>query len=145
MRRIAIAVTGLLAAGAATAILTAGTAQALTSDATQLGSVHLTKTDAAGNTTSADLSCSAAQDGSGLTVITGTGTVTDPTAACNELASVNGDFSKLLVHPTWLPTAQHAPVTAAAQGSWGATAVNWSHTYTNGSTLTKYTGDVFGF
>ncbi|MFD9691082.1 SSI family serine proteinase inhibitor [Kitasatospora sp. NPDC059146] len=144
MRRIATAVTGLLAAGAATVILTTGTAQALTTDATQLGSVHLTRTDAAGNTTSADLSCTAVQSGAGLTV-TGTGTVADPTAACSELAGVNGDFAKLLVHPTWLPTAQQAPVTATAQGNWGATAVTWSHTYANGSTLTKYTGDVFGF
>ncbi|MFJ7243727.1 SSI family serine proteinase inhibitor [Kitasatospora sp. NPDC098652] len=144
MRRIAMTVIGLLAAGAAAAVLTAGTAQALGTDVTRLGSVHLTRTDAAGNTTSADLSCTAVQSGAGLTV-TGTGTVAAPTAACNELAGVNGDFAKLLVHPTWLPTVQEAPVTAAAQGNWGATAVTWSHTYANGSALTKYTGDVFGF
>ncbi|MBD0695301.1 hypothetical protein BG452_19805 [Streptomyces sp. CBMA123] len=140
-----MAVTSLLATGAASMILMAGTAQAATTDTTQLGSIHLTKTDQAGNTTSADLSCSATQDGSGLTTITGTGTVTDPNAACGELAHVNGDFSKLLVHPTWMVMALQAPITATAQGNWGAGSVNWSHTYVNGSELTKFTGDVLGF
>ncbi|MFJ8472319.1 SSI family serine proteinase inhibitor [Kitasatospora sp. NPDC094011] len=145
MRRNAIAVTGLLAAGAASIIFAAGSAQALTTDTTQLGSVHLTKTDASGVTTSADLSCSATVDGSGVTTVTGTGTATNPNAACTELNAVNGDFSKLLVHPTWLPLAQPAPVSVTAQGTWGATAVNWSNTFNNPSTLGKYTGDVFGF
>ncbi|MFI9162996.1 SSI family serine proteinase inhibitor [Kitasatospora aureofaciens] len=145
MRRITMTVAGLLATGAASAILMAGTAQAATTDTVLLGSVHLTKTDSTGTTTSADLSCSAVQGGSGLTSVTGTGTVTTPDAACRELVGVNGDFSKLLVHPTWMVMALQAPVTATAHGSWGATGVNWSHTYVNGSELAKYTGDVFGF
>ncbi|MER7845913.1 hypothetical protein ABTZ03_18405 [Kitasatospora sp. NPDC096077] len=31
------------------------------------------------------------------------------------------------------------------RGTWGATAVDWSNTFNNPSTLAKYTGDVFGF
>ncbi|MFD8705310.1 SSI family serine proteinase inhibitor [Kitasatospora sp. NPDC059648] len=145
MRRITMKVAGLLATGAASAILMAGTAQAAATNTTLLGSLHLTKTDSTGTTTSADLSCSAVRDGSGLTSITGTGTVTNPNAACTELVGVNGDFSKLLVHPTWMVMALQAPVTATAKGSWGGAGVNWSHTYVNGSELAKYTGDVFGF
>jgi hypothetical protein len=145
MRTIAKAATSLLTAGTAAVILTAGTAHATSPAHTPLGTFHLTRTDATGAATTADLACFADQDGTDAPAVLGVGTVTDPDAACRELATVDGDPGQLLVHPTWMITALVAPVTATATGTWGATDVNWSHTYVNSSELAKYPGDVFTF
>ncbi|MER5635635.1 SSI family serine proteinase inhibitor [Kitasatospora sp. NPDC002227] len=139
---------GTVLAAAAALILSGGVAQASTERVSMpvlLGSLQLAKTDANGVTTSASLNCVRGIDVNGQTYINGNGTVTDPTAACQELAAVNGDFTLLNVHPTWLPTAQVAPVTATATGNWGSTSVNYSETFNNTSALTKKTGDVFIF
>ena len=151
MRRIVAAAGTFLLAGTAAAILSAGTASAATTTATApgmpilLGSLHLTKTDSAGVTTTADLNCVQGRDVYGQTYVSGNGTVTDPIAACRELADVDGDPSALDVHPTWLTSALYAPVSVTATGFWNGSAVDWSDTYGNGSVLAKFTGDVFGF
>jgi hypothetical protein len=148
MRTLAKAATSLLTAGTAAVILTAGTAHATSPAHSLMGTFHLTRTDATGAATVADLDCFVDQDGRDGTeapTVLGVGTVTDPDAACQELVAVDGDPSLLVVHPTWMVTALVAPVTASASGSWGATDVSWSHTYVNGSELAKYAGDVFVF
>ena len=147
MRRIVAATGTFLLAGTAAAILSAGTASAATTPAMPilLGSLQLTKTDSAGVTTTADLTCVRGRDVHGQTYTAGTGTVTDPTAACLELADVDGDLDALDVHPTWLTSALYAPVSVTATGSWNGAAVDWSASYGNGSVLAKFTGDVFGF
>src|SRR6266568_2430861 len=93
MRRIAAATGTLLLAGTAAAILSAGTASAATAGTPiLLGSFHLTKTDSSGAVVTADLNCVKGRNVYGQTYITGNGTVTDPTEACQELADVDGDF-----------------------------------------------------
>ncbi|AUG75460.1 Protease inhibitor protein [Kitasatospora sp. MMS16-BH015] len=147
MRKITITA-GTFVAGAAALLLSTGVAQASAervSTPVLLGSLQLAKTGADGTTTTASLNCVRGIDVYGQTYLDGNGTVTDPTAACQELAAVNGDFTQLNVHPSWLPTAQVAPVTASATGHWGNTAVNWSQDFTNPSALAKKTGDVFVF
>lgn len=79
------------------------------------------------------------------TYITGNGTVTNPVAACQELYAVNGDVARLNVHPTWLTSHLMAPIATTATGHWGATSINFSESFSNGSVLEKYTGDVFTF
>ncbi|GIG55665.1 hypothetical protein Lfu02_00370 [Longispora fulva] len=146
MRRLVATAGTLLMAGAVAATLGAGTAQAATtSTPVLLGSLHLTKTDNAGTTTQADLTCVRGINVQGQIYVSGSGTVTNPVAACQELNTVNGDLTKLIVHPTWFPTNVVAPVSVTATGNWGATTVDFSRTYTNGSVLAKYTGDVFQF
>jgi len=109
-----------------------------------LGSLHLTKADSIGTAT-ADLNCVKGRNVYGKTYISGNGTVADPVAACQELYAVNGDITQLDVHPTWFTTHVIAPVTVTATGHWGATSIAFSNTYSNGSVLQKYTGDVFAF
>jgi hypothetical protein len=149
MRRIVAAAGTFLLAGTTAAMLPAGTASAAATVAPRspilLGSLHLTATDAAGLSTAADLTCVAGRNVYGRSYIAGTGTVTDPTAACRELAAANGDFTAINVHPTWLASALSAPVSATASGMWRGQAVSWHHVYANGGELTKYTGDVFAF
>jgi hypothetical protein len=145
MHTLAKAAISLLTAGTVAVNLTAGTAHATSQAQTLLGTIHLTRTDATGAATTADLDCFADLDGTEAPTVLGVGTVTAPDAACQELAAVDGDPGRLLVHPTWMITALVAPVTASAEGSWGATDVSWSHTYVNSSELAKDAGDVFVF
>ena len=147
MRRLIAAAGTILVAGSAAAVLSTASASAATTGMPVLiGSFHLTKTDSDGVTTSADLDCFRGVNVYGDTYIGGNGTVTDPVEACQELDAVDGDFSKLDVHPTWMISMLYAPITASATGWWtGVNPDDWSQTYINGSDLAKHTGDVFAF
>lgn len=111
-----------------------------------LGGFHLKRlatTD--GKAGTALLFCSSVAVGSGPEQIHGVGDVKDPTAACEELAAVNGAFDTLNVHPTWMAPALMAPVHVEAHGTWQGTKVDWAHDFTNDGWLAKKTGDVFAF
>ena len=149
-RLAAVTVTTLLSA----AVLSTGSATAQASatgdwagfSAHVLGGFHLKRVDTTtGQTHVGYLLCTTTRSGSAATVIHGAGAVKDATSACEELATVNGDFSALAVHPTWLPSMLVAPVAVKVAGSWQGRKVAWSHEYTNGGALAKATGDVFVF
>jgi hypothetical protein len=129
----------ILSAGTAHATLTTPTAT------TFLGAFHLTRTGFAGDAGATDLACFTVQGGEQAPTVLGAGAVTDPDAACRELAVADGDPALLLVHPAWTTSDLVAPVTVTVSGSWGPADVSWSHTFLNSSQLAKYTGDVFGF
>lgn len=154
MLTLAKAATSLLTAGSAAVILSAGTAHATltaptaTTATTFLGAFHLTRTGFAGDAGATDLACFTVQGGEDAPTaptVLGAGAVTDPDAACRELAVADGDPALLLVHPTWMTSDLVAPITVTVSGSWGPADVSWSHTFLNSSRLAKYTGDVFGF
>jgi hypothetical protein len=110
-----------------------------------LGALHLKSVNTTGDTHTGYLLCTVTTAGSGPATIHGTGPLKNPTSACEELAAVHGDLSKLAVHPNWMPPAIVSPVNVKAHGTWEGTKVAWSHVYTNDGWLTKATGDVFAF
>ncbi len=146
-KSIAVATTSIIAALAAVT-LSAGPALASTTRVSTpilLASLQLTKTGIDGKTVPASLNCVRGINVYGQTYVNGNGTVTDPTAACQELAAVGGDFTKLNVHPTWLVSALVAPVKVTATGRWASTSVNYAQSFGNPTLLAKNTGDVFAF
>ncbi|MFE9429242.1 SSI family serine proteinase inhibitor [Kitasatospora sp. NPDC006697] len=149
MRKSIVAASTTIAAALATLTLATGAAQAAPARVTTpvlLGSLQLAKTDdTTGVTTTASLNCVRGINVYGQVYVSGNGTVTNADAACQELNAVGGDFTKLAVHPTWMPLAGDAPVSVTATGNWGNTAVNYSQTFQNASYLAKTTGDVFQF
>lgn len=157
MRRLAAATVTVLLSAAA---LAAGTASAQASASTRasmsgdrhgftvrvLGGLHLKRVDTkSGEDHVTYLLCTSTQTEGAAPVIHGLGGLKDSTSACEELAKVDGDFDRLLVHPTWLPPMVVAPVDVRAAGTWQGRKVAWSHEYQNGGALAKVTGDVFGF
>lgn len=109
------------------------------------GYLQLQRSDASG-ASEALLFCGTVQHGAGPTEIVGYGTVDNPAAACRELAAVDGDFSRLTVHPTWMVPAIVAPVTVTATGAWNAHGhATFKRTYRNGGEAAKNCGDVCGF
>ncbi|MFE3657842.1 subtilase-type protease inhibitor [Streptomyces sp. NPDC059165] len=62
---------------------------------------------------------------------TPSGTHPAPRAACDELATVNGDFDALASKPKHPCTRQWDPVTVTASGVWQGKWVDWSATYGN--------------
>lgn len=146
-RRLGAVVAGVLLSGA---VLPAEPATALSHPSSSsfriLGSFHLKRVEVTSSVTEAGaLVCTSASSGSGPTSIYGTGPLKDPAAACRELAAVNGDFTRLAVHPTWLPPMLATPVDVEARGTWQGARVDYSREFTNDSWLMRQTGDVFVF
>ncbi|MFL6115617.1 MAG: SSI family serine proteinase inhibitor [Catenulispora sp.] len=147
-RRLGAAAAGVLLSGAA---LTPGPATAKAVNPGRfslqmLGSFHLTRVDTTTGTTSTGvLLCMSGSVGDAPVSIRGTGGLKDPTAACQELAAVGGDFTRLAVHSTWLPPNLFAPVDVKAHGTWNSVTVDYSREFTNSAWLVRQTGDVFVF
>ncbi|WP_017238174.1 SSI family serine proteinase inhibitor [Streptomyces sp. SS] len=66
-------------------------------------------------------------------------------AACHALDAVNGDFDRLNAEPNATCTAEHAPVTLTASGTYKGRTVDWTKTYDNNCEATRITGAVFYF
>ena len=64
--------------------------------------------------------------------------------SCAAIDAADGDLDALEGQP-WRCTEEHAPVTAAAHGTFAGRAINWRKTFTNACTLEASTGDVFRF
>jgi hypothetical protein len=147
-RRLGAATAGVLLSGTA---LTAGTATAQAAGPGEfslqlLGGFRLTRVDTTtGTTNNGVLLCTTSSLRGEPVSIRGMGGLKDPTAACRELVAVNGDFTRLAVHPTWLPPALFAPVKVEAHGTWNGTQVDYSREFTNSGWLVRQTGDVFVF
>ena len=147
-RRLGAAAGCVLLSGAT---LTAGTATAQAANPGRfspqmLGGFHLTRVDTTAGTTAATvLLCMSGSLGDEPVSIRGVGGLKNPTAACQELAAVEGDFTRLAVHPTWLPPTLPAPVDVEAHGTWNGVQIDYSHEFTNGGWLVRQTGDVFVF
>lgn len=69
---------------------------------------------------------------------------TNAKQACDELGSVNGDFTKL-TRSEQACILIYQPVTAVVTGNWGGTRVNFEKTYGNSCELNASTGAVFKF
>lgn len=68
-----------------------------------------------------------------------------PTAACDRLREVNGDFSKLRPRPGTICPAVYSPVTVTASGTWRGKTVSFKKTYGNRCELDAATKPIFGF
>jgi len=70
----------------------------------------------------------------------------NPLAACDEVESADGDFSRLPGTPEQLAcTMEYRPVVASARGRWDGETVRWRQKYSNACTLHTATGAVFAF
>jgi hypothetical protein len=158
MRSLATALSAVLTVCLATTVVTATTttvataavsterAAGLVTQETVIGYFRLQKSDSTGAVAETLLFCGTVQHGSGPTEVVGYGSVSNPDAACRELAAVDGDFAKLLVHPTWLVPARSAPVTVVASGAWFTRGrVSYRHNFRNTGEAARITGDIFGF
>ncbi|MEW1699397.1 MULTISPECIES: SSI family serine proteinase inhibitor [unclassified Streptomyces] len=65
--------------------------------------------------------------------------------ACRDLDAARGDFGRLRGERGRSCTAEHAPVTVTAHGTYRGRAVHWERTYGNECLLTVETGPVFAF
>jgi hypothetical protein len=65
--------------------------------------------------------------------------------ACQELATVDGDFDALSVDPKRVCPLVYDPVTVTAEGSWRGRMVQYTKTYGNLCQLEGTTGHVFQF
>lgn len=110
-----------------------------------VGTLLLQRTNSAGAATRAVLICETVEGAAGPATAAGYGNVTDAGAACRELLAVDGDFTKLLVHPTWMVPALEAPVTVAVSGTWNSRQATYQRTFRNTGELGRNLGDVFAF
>ncbi|MDF8266236.1 SSI family serine proteinase inhibitor [Luteipulveratus flavus] len=124
---LALAVTGLIAAP--------GAASASTTSTPDYVRLNLQVTDSTGHATYGSLRCNPAG-----------GSHADPTTACRQLATVNGDPGALhnLIIPFYpcdrLPI---EPVTVRMTGYWGSTLVDFKRTFMNSCDVMQETGSVF--
>ncbi|MET9950232.1 SSI family serine proteinase inhibitor [Streptomyces sp. NPDC006339] len=65
--------------------------------------------------------------------------------ACDALHDSAGDFDKLKGERDTICTAEHAPVTAKAEGTFNDAPVTWSKTFGNACELKAKTAPVFAF
>ncbi|MFH9727838.1 SSI family serine proteinase inhibitor [Streptomyces sp. NPDC017254] len=65
--------------------------------------------------------------------------------ACEALAAADGDFDALRGEPQGFCTAEYAPVTLTARGTYEDRTVDWSRTYPNNCEAVRDTGAVFWF
>jgi hypothetical protein len=106
----------------------------------------LQKSPSRGAAAQAVLICETVRAATGPDTVSGFGNVTDPTAACRELVAVDGDFARLLVHPTWMVPALEAPVSVTVSGAWTSRGqVSYQRTFRNTGELGRSLGDVFAF
>lgn len=73
------------------------------------------------------------------------GTHPDASAACDAIATANGDFNALPSEPDAICTMIYAPATATATGLWHGRSVNFEKTYSNACLMQAETGPVFSF
>jgi hypothetical protein len=62
--------------------------------------------------------------------------------ACDELAAVGGDISRLPVKDAFCPMV-YAPVTVHARGEWSGRKVDYTETFSSACFMTARTGSVF--
>ncbi|MFB7234931.1 SSI family serine proteinase inhibitor [Streptomyces sp. NPDC058128] len=65
--------------------------------------------------------------------------------ACAALDAAGGDLDRLRGEPDRICTAEHAPVTLSAQGTYRGRTVEWTRTYANNCEAAGKTGAVFHF
>lgn len=65
--------------------------------------------------------------------------------ACAALDAAGGDFDRLPGEPNGSCTAEYAPVTLTARGTYRGRTVDWTRTYGNNCEATVKTGPVFHF
>lgn len=63
--------------------------------------------------------------------------------ACAELATVEGDISRIPPRPDTICSMIYGPVTATAHGEWAGREVTYSHTFSNFCVMGAETGAVF--
>ncbi|GAA2062458.1 hypothetical protein GCM10009839_87030 [Catenulispora yoronensis] len=148
MRRLAAAACPVLLSGAVLASGAAGARASVPAPGSVsfhvLGGFHLKRVETKdGKTSTALLLCSSNTFGNGAATIHGVGNMKDPTAACEQLNAVNGDLTKLNVHPAWMAPALVAQVHVEAHGTWKGVKIEYAHDFHNGGALAKQTGDVF--
>ena len=72
------------------------------------------------------------------------GKVHDPKQACQAIAAVNGNLTRLTPAQTAC-TMQYTPVTVTAAGRWRGAPIRYTHTFGNSCVLHTNTGSVFDF